>query len=337
MHPFPPLPPIRFDVVAVHVVLLLLAVGALGGVFLRRARPAKAYDAAIWFVCGMGLTALFAATTQLDEGTRRVGFGFLIFLWVVIALGVLVSLLRLNHQRDATGLAVSILSLCALTFLVAFLLPGVPDAREAAKRTQCMNRLRNAGLAMLAYRAAYDELPPHSWRVTVLPFLDQQALHERYDFTQPWDAPANRRASEIGRELYACPAVPVPTDASAPPYTAYALPTGDGLIYDGERPRSLVDLEGKQNQTLLLVEACGQRIIWTEPRDLPLAELPVGINLPGNRPGESAGLLSSYHSGVVNVLLADGSGRALSANIDPEILKLLLAVDGKERLRKREV
>jgi prepilin-type processing-associated H-X9-DG protein len=79
---------------------------------------------------------------------------------------------------------------------------------------------------------------------------------------------------------------------------------------------------------VLVVEACGKEIIWTEPRDLPLEETPVGINLPGEKPLTSAGLFSSYHRQGAHVLMADGSVRYLSDRTSPEVLEAILTADG---------
>lgn len=73
-----------------------------------------------------------------------------------------------------------------------------------------------------------------------------------------------------------------------------------------------------------LVEATGRNIVWTQPEDVDLDKLPVGINRPGRTPGMSEGMISSPHSGVTNVVHLDGSVDTLSADIDPVVLKQLL-------------
>ena len=57
---------------------------------------------------------------------------------------------------------------------------------------------------------------------------------------------------------------------------------------------------------------------------------PTGINLKGDAPGHSAGWLSSYHAGGTQVLMADGSVRFISENIDPTLMQKLATVDGGE-------
>ena len=78
------------------------------------------------------------------------------------------------------------------------------------------------------------------------------------------------------------------------------------------------------------MEACGTRIVWTNPQDVDVDSATIGINLPGREPGFSDGITSSHHTGGAQAALADGSVRFISADTDPNILKALLTVDGKE-------
>ena len=73
--------------------------------------------------------------------------------------------------------------------LIALLLPAVQSAREAARRMQCSNNLKQLVLAMHNYHSAYGSWPAGalvsnnlSWNVLILPFIEQQALHDLFDF-----------------------------------------------------------------------------------------------------------------------------------------------------------
>lgn len=80
--------------------------------------------------------------------------------------------------------------------LVGLLLPAVQAAREAARRMQCSNNLKQLGLAAHNYESAFKTFPPAgvdtnemSWAVMMLPFLEQKALFDRFDFAQGnWQA-----------------------------------------------------------------------------------------------------------------------------------------------------
>lgn len=82
--------------------------------------------------------------------------------------------------------------------LVALLLPAIQAAREAARRAQCQNNLRQLGVAILNYESTKKELPPGGvtegnlgtpsgagWSILILPYLEEQALFDKYDFDEP--------------------------------------------------------------------------------------------------------------------------------------------------------
>src|SRR5579872_1042254 len=81
--------------------------------------------------------------------------------------------------------------------LAGFTLPAIQAAREAARRAQCANNLKMIGLALAQYESQYGRFPPayiadadgkpmHSWRVLILPYLDEESLYSEYDFSEPW-------------------------------------------------------------------------------------------------------------------------------------------------------
>jgi hypothetical protein len=99
-------------------------------------------------------------------------------------------------------------AVCVIGMLIALLLPAVQAAREAGRRVQSMNNLKQLSLAMLSYHDTYQALPPavvrdasgkplYSGRVLLLPFLEQKTLYDQWDLTQPWDSPQNMALSQL--------------------------------------------------------------------------------------------------------------------------------------------
>ncbi len=132
-----------------------------------------------------------------------------------------------------------------IAILIALLLPAVQQAREAARRSQCKNHLKQLGLAVHNYESTFTVLPPSasialpangannvSWGVhgRILPFLDQANLHNQVDLSIAWDF--QLAISGLKIPVYACPSDPK-SDAIRDPGTGRPLlyPTNYGFSY----------------------------------------------------------------------------------------------------------
>jgi len=117
-----------------------------------------------------------------------------------------------------------------IAILVALLLPAVQQAREAARRSQCQNNLKQIGLALHNYHDVYRCFPPGgvtigrccgtpsriSWTISLLPYLDQSNLFNRYNSNLPNEHTANKFVREQYVDVYRCPS-DVSTDKLAIP------------------------------------------------------------------------------------------------------------------------
>jgi prepilin-type processing-associated H-X9-DG protein len=209
--------------------------------------------------------------------------------------------------------------------LVALLLPAVQAARSAARRTQAANNLKQIGLAMHNHHDVFKAFPARaicdkdgkpllSWRVRLLPFLEQDNLYKQFHLDEPWD-------SEHNQELIALmPAVFRNPSSVAPPGKAnYLGVSGKGLMFDGVQGRKFSELTDGTSNTIMVVEADDDRAVtWTQPDDW---------EFDAKRP--LAGLGKSQPGGF-QVLFADGSVRFMSQTINPDVFRKLLTVGGGE-------
>jgi len=168
--------------------------------------------------------------------------------------------------------------------LVALLLPAVQAAREAARRAECTNNLKQIAIAFHNYHDAYNTFPPayipdkngrpmHSWRVLILPFMEEQALYERYNLDEPWDSPGNLAVTNVAIDAYSCPSCPPSGDSLAPTETNYMVITGPETVFDGVKAARFADIKDGTSNTILVVEVVGTGVNWAEPVDLDASNM----------------------------------------------------------------
>lgn len=126
-----------------------------------------------------------------------------------------------SHQerRRAFTLVELLVVIAIIGILIALLLPALQIAREAARRAQCRNNLRQLGIALHAYHESLASFPPgviadsddfrdslHSGLVLLLPFIEGRALYDQYNFSVTWKEAPNRNLVAAARvSTYLCP------------------------------------------------------------------------------------------------------------------------------------
>lgn len=138
--------------------------------------------------------------------------------------------------------------------LVGLLLPAVQSAREAARRMQCANNLKQLGLAMHNYESAFKRFPSNNpstlrspgqtiihstWDFGLLPFLEQNAIHSRWNPALGFAEGSNRELLTSTLPMYKCPSSPVPIIAAFGPVSPSFAP--DRTATNGARFNAMVN------------------------------------------------------------------------------------------------
>jgi len=222
---------------------------------------------------------------------------------------------------------------CVIALLVALLLPAVNAARDASSKTHCANNLRQIGVALQSYAMDHGSFPPayladengtpmHSWRVLILPYLNEDLLYQQYDFDEPWDGLNNMVLANQMPACYECPSDP----QTASQETSYMVIVGPETMFPGTEAVRQAQCRDGLSTTLCVVEVANSSVTWTEPQDLAADKMLFEITAGGRQE------IGSYHLGGAHVLFCDGSVQFLSDATSPEELEALSTRDGGEQV-----
>jgi prepilin-type N-terminal cleavage/methylation domain-containing protein len=143
-------------------------------------------------------------------------------------------------RRAAFTLVELLVVIAIIGILVALLLPAVQSAREAARRMQCSNNMKQLGIALHNYHLAQRAFPPSvqsntgedpgtttnfrpNWIIRILPYMEQQNLHDSFDLTKNINDAANRLQRGARLSAMICPS----DKPSAPPFNSSISAEGD--------------------------------------------------------------------------------------------------------------
>ena len=245
-----------------------------------------------------------------------------------------------------------------IAVLVALLLPAVQAAREAARRAQCVNNLKQIGLALHNYHGTNQTFPSGGWTVSgmnigwsaaVLPGLEQSAVHDGLNFGFSYNARANSTTVYTVLNVYLCPSEPRKTLWNQ--QTTDLFPSADADYGGMYGPRALIvpPIVNNPPRGAMIFNQCLGLVDITDgtSQTIHIGEDPEAINAmwasghnvfdqccPINaRPVYEYGEeLTSQHPGGVNVLFADGSVHFLKQSMNPSALAALCTRAGAEVL-----
>ena len=173
---------------------------------------------------------------------------------------------------------------------VAEFLQSLASQKKVAGR---LNNLKQIGLALHNYQDVYGKLPANiynakgdailSWRVQLLPYLEQDNLYKQFKLDEPWDSENNKKLIDSLPRVFEVPGRVVPKGKTyfqgfisprrdLPRLPGDKRPFGEAWLVQGDRTgRSLVQIPDGTSNTIAVVEA-RDAVIWSKPDDLPFGE-----------------------------------------------------------------
>jgi prepilin-type N-terminal cleavage/methylation domain-containing protein/prepilin-type processing-associated H-X9-DG protein len=269
----------------------------------------------------------------------------------------------LPTRRPGFTLIELLVVIAIIGVLIALLLPAVQMAREAARRIQCTNNLKQIGIALHAYHDSHNCFPSGGWialfgqpatqnmntgwSVSVLPWLEQRALFDAMNLSVVYDHDANSTATRTVLSVYLCPSEPrksmwnrYPGDRfdhgdsdyggmygerglSSP--TANNNPPRGAMIFNQPIPLSMIT-DGASQTIQIGEHPEAINAMWASGHNLFDQAFPINAR-PAVEFGEE---LTSAHPGGVHTLFADGSVHLLRDQTDRKVLAALCTRDGGE-------
>lgn len=231
-----------------------------------------------------------------------------------------------SQRRQGFTLVELLVVIGIIAVLIALFLPARRTAREAARRSQCANNLKQIAVGLCNYADVYHALPPaytvdadgkplHSWRTLLLPFLEQKPLFDQIDLSKAWDDPANAEALNTSVPAYRCPSAGCPEN-----HTIYSAVVATNGCFLPSESRRLAEITDDHAKTLLVIEVDPQHAVpWMAPTDAD-----VDVLLGFNRETTFA------HPGGFTAAFVDGSVRFLSADLPADERRALVSIAGDD-------
>ena len=229
---------------------------------------------------------------------------------------------KLSPVHVQSGLAVS-------AVLGGMMVPAIQKVRDAADRMTSQNNLKQIGIALHSYHDVMGTLPPavvrdkngkalYSWRVLILPYLEQDVIYKNWKKDEPWDSPHNKPLSDVVLKVYTIPGSPDGISNRTP----YRVFIGKGTGFEelkGQPSKGIrfADITDGTTNTIAVVEAT-ETVPWAKPEELDFV---AGKALPP---------LGPPWRDEFNALLFDATVRFIPKTIKPQSLQAMITRNGGE-------
>ena len=211
--------------------------------------------------------------------------------------------------------------------LMTAITPPLEMARARARRAQSTNNLKQIAIAMHNHHDTYKKFPGVgsmddegqpllSWRVQILPFLEQKKLYDQFHLDEPWDSQHNRTLIEEMPAVFHCPNSSLKLQRGL---SVYRVVVGKDTVFTGGKGIQMKQIKDGTSNTIMVVEVDDDHAVaWTKPEGLPFD------------PDQPARGLGGQTEGGFNAAYCDGSVRFLELPHDPDNLRARFTRAGGE-------
>ena len=202
----------------------------------------------------------------------------------------------------------------------------INSVRGAVYRTQTLNNMKQIALALQSYESTHSRFPASaiytpdgkpglSWRVAILPMIEEDSLYRQFHLNEPWDSPHNRELVSQMPQVFQSPGSDLDEG-----YTNYLAIVGpDSLISSDRKGVGMRQVRDGTSLTLAIVEADdAYASIWTKPDDYTVDT------------AEPAYGLGGIWSGMFFGAMGDGSVKSIPLSITAETLNGMFTRGGGE-------
>ena len=202
----------------------------------------------------------------------------------------------------------------------------IDNVRETARRMRSVNNFKHIGLAMHSYSNAHKTFPAHaiydkdgkkpllSWRVAILPYLDQQELYDEFKLDEPWDSKHNKKLIAKMPKIYE----PLGEEKKGEGLTYFQVFTGPDTLFDGPKKMKIQSITDGTSNTLLAIEG-RDFVVWTKPADLMLP----------NQKNKLPPVGGHFKNGTM-IMMCDGAVRFMTTEVSPTLLRAIITPAGGE-------
>ena len=195
---------------------------------------------------------------------------------------------------------------------------------------QSINNMKQMALAFHNYASAYQTFPPAkkyrdengksglSWRVHLLPFMDEVELWQQFKLDEPWDSEHNIELLGQMPDVYKLPTPFGEESPVKPNYTVYLGPAGENSLWGAKAPLGFRNITDGTSNTIMFVQVPPEYAVpWTAPEEYVID------------PEHPAAKLA-FENGETNVAFMDGSVQRLKQSLKPEVWRALFTISGGE-------